>query len=139
MSSIFRDTDINNFFQQAYENFDELDKNRIIEVSNEINIQSSEKSNLQVTDLNITNNKISFFTNSPGELHLIKVSYFPNWIITNGKGPFRTSPSFMSIIPYENKVVLSFERVNIETYSFYFGIFSLLLSLILFWRVKDNV
>ena len=70
---------------------------------------------------------------------IIKVSYLPNWKIDEGLGPYRISPSFMSIIPYKNKVVLSFERVSIETYSFYFGIFSLLLSLILFWRVKNNV
>ena len=139
LSSLFRDTDINNFFQKAYENFDELDKNRIIEVSNEINIQSSEKSNLQVTDLNITNNKISFFTNNPGELHLIKVSYFPNWIITNGKGPFRTSPSFMSIIPNDEYVEINFENTPVEKNSFYFSLFSLLLSLIIFIRLRENV
>ena len=138
LSSLFRDTDINNFFQKAYENFDELDKNRIIEVSNEINIQSSEKSNLQVTDLNITNNKISFFTNNPGELHLIKVSYFPNWIITNGKGPFRTSPSFMSIIPNDEYVEINFENTPVEKNSFYFSLFSLLLSLIIFIRLRKN-
>ena len=34
LSSIFRDTDINNFFDKAYESFDELDKKRVIEVSN---------------------------------------------------------------------------------------------------------
>jgi len=54
-------------------------------------------------------------------------------------GPYRISPSFMAIVPYHNNVLLSFERVNIETYSFYFGLFSLMLSLIFFWRVKQNV
>ena len=98
LSSILRDTDINNFFDKAYESFDELDKKRVIEVSNGMNIVSSKKNDLQITNLNISNNKISFFTDSPGELHLIKVSYFPNWKITNGKGPFRTSPSFLSLI-----------------------------------------
>ncbi len=139
LSSILRDTDINNFFDKAYESFDELDKKRVIEVSNGLNIVSSKKNDLQITDLNITNNKISFFTDSPGELHLIKVSYFPNWKITNGKGPFRTSPSFMSVIPDTKYVEITFEKTIVEKNSFYFSIFSLLLSLIIFIRLKQNV
>ncbi len=138
LSSILRDTDINNFFDKAYESFDELDKKRVIEVSNGMNIVSSKKNDLQITDLNITNNKISFFTDSPGELHLIKVSYFPNWKITNGKGPFRTSPSFMSVIPDNKYVEITFENTVVEKNSFYFSIFSLLLSLIIFIRLKQN-
>ena len=104
-----------------------------------VSLNSSNGNDLVISDLKISSNEIKFTTNKPNELHIVKVSYFPNWKIDEGLGPFRTSPSFMSIIPYENEVVLSFQRVNIETYSFYFGIFSLLLSLILFWRVKDNV
>ncbi len=139
LSSILRDTDIDNFFDKAYESFNELDKKRVIEVSNGMNIVSSKKNDLQITDLNITNNKISFFTDSPGELHLIKVSYFPNWKITNGKGPFRTSPSFMSVIPDNKYVEITFEKTIVEKNSFYFSIFSLLLSLIIFIRLKQNV
>ena len=94
---------------------------------------------MKISDLKISSDEIKFTTNKPNELHVVKVSYFPNWKIDKGMGPYRISPSFMSIIPYENNVVISFERLNIETYSFYFGLFSLALSLILFWRVKDNV
>ena len=103
-----------------------------------MNIVSSKKNDLQITNLNISNNKISFFTDSPGELHLIKVSYFPNWKITNGKGPFRTSPSFMSVIPDNKYVEITFEKTVVEKNSFYFSIFSLLLSLIIFIRLKQN-
>ena len=138
LSSILRDTNINNFFDKAYESFDELDKKRVIEVSNGMNIVSSKKNDLQITDLNITNNKISFFTDSPGELHLIKVSYFPNWTISNGLGPFRTSPSFMSVIPNQEYVEINFEKTTLEKNSFYFSLFSLLLSLSIFIRLRQN-
>jgi len=138
LSSIFRDTDINNFFEKAYESFDELDNKRVIEVTNGTLIESSKRNDLQIADLNITNERISFFTNSPGELHLIKVSYFPNWTISNGKGPFRTSPSFMSVIPNEEYVEINFEKTPIEKNSFYFSISSLLLSLIFFIKLKQN-
>ena len=137
LSSVFRDTNITNFFEKAYENFDELDEKRIVEVSNKILIQPSNKNNLKVTDIRITNRKISFFTNNPGELHLIKVSYFPNWSISNGLGPFRTSPSFMSVIPNQEYVEINFVKTSLEKNSFYFSIFSLLLSLIILIRSKD--
>ena len=139
LSSVFRDTNITNFFEKAYENFDELDEKRIVEVSNKILIQPSNNNNLEVTDIRITNRKISFFTNNPGELHLIKVSYFPNWSISNGLGPFRTSPSFMSVIPNQEYVEINFVKTSLEKNSFYFSIFSLLLSLIIFIRSINNV
>ena len=137
LSSVFRDTNITNFFEKAYENFDELDEKRIVEVSNKILIQPSNKNNLEVTDIRITNRKISFFTNNPGELHLIKVSYFPNWSISNGLGPFRTSPSFMSVIPNQQYVEINYVKTPLEKNSFYFSIFSLFLSLIIFIRSKN--
>ncbi len=139
LSSVFRDTNITNFFQKAYENFDELDEKRVVEVSNKILLQPSNKNDLKVTDIKITNKKISFFTNNPGELHLIKVSYFPNWSISNGLGPFRTSPSFMSVIPNQEYVEINFEKTTLEKNSFYFSIFSLVLSLIIFIRSLKNV
>ena len=104
-----------------------------------MNINSSNDIDLIISDLTISNNEIKFTTNKPNELHIVKISYFPNWEIDNGLGPYRISPSFMTIVPFDNNVVLSFERIKIETYSFYFGLFSLLLSVILFWRVKHNV
>ena len=139
LSSVFRDTNISNFFEKAYENFGELDETRIIETSNNILIQPSNKKDLDVKGLKITNKKISFFTNNPGELHLIKISYFPNWSISNGLGPFRTSPSFMSVIPNQEYVEINFQKTELENNSFYFSIFSLLLSLIIFIRSINNV
>ncbi len=138
-SSLFRDTEYENFFDKAYNNFRYLDEYRVIELPSGINVNSSNHDDLIISNLTISSNEIKFTTNKPNELHIIKVSYFPNWKIDKGLGPFRISPSFMSIVPYEENVVLSFERVDVETYSFYFGNFSLLLTVILFRRVKDNV
>ncbi len=138
-SSLLRDTEYENFFEKAYNNFRYLDEYRVVELPSGVNINSSNDIDLIISDLIISNNEIKFTTNKPNELHIVKVSYFPNWEIDNGLGPYRISPSFMTIVPFDNNVVLSFERIEIETYSFYFGLFSLLLSVILFWRVKHNV
>jgi len=138
-SSLFRDTEYENFFEKAYNNFRYLDEYRVVELPAGVNIKSSNDIDLIISDLIISSDEIKFTTNRPNEPHIVKISYFPNWKIDNGLGPYRISPSFMTIVPFENSVVLSFEKINIETYSFYFGLFSLLLSVILFWRVKDNV
>ena len=137
-SSIFRNTEYKNFFDQAYKNYGYLNNYRVIELPPNIEVNSSIKSNLEIRDLTISSDKISFTTNRPNELHIIKFSYFPNWEIKDGAGPYRISPSFMSVIPYSNNVVLSFERVNLETYSFYFALISLILSLILFRKIRND-
>ena len=137
-SSIFRNTEYRNFFDEAYKNFGYLNNYRVIEILPNIKVNSSTESNLEIKDLIISSDQISFTTNKPNELHVIKVSYFPNWKIKDGAGPYRISPSFMSVVPYSNNVVLSFERVNIETYSFYFGLISLFLSLILFRSIRND-
>ena len=139
ISSIFRNTEYENFFEQSYNNFRYLDEYRIIELPEGIIVNSSNDAELIIDNLIISSDEIKFTTNKPNELHIVKVSYFPNWKLDKGLGPYRISPSFMSIVPYENNVSLSFERSNIETYSFYFGLISSILSALLFWRVKDNV
>ncbi len=138
-SSIFRDTEYENFFEKAYINFRQLDKYRTVELPMGVNIKSSDEVNLIISDLKISSDEIKFTTNKPNELHIIKISYFPNWKINDGLGPYRIAPSFMTIVPYSENVILSFEKVHIEAYSFYFGLFSLFLSLIIVWRNKSYV
>jgi len=128
LSSLFRNTEYDNFFAEAYENFDELKTQRIIELpSVNFNIVSSNEDVVNISNFNMTSNSISFITDRPNELHMIKTSYFPNWEIKNGDGPYRISPSFMAVIPNSANVELTFVRTGIETYSFYTALASLLL------------
>ena len=128
MSSLFRNTDYSNFFTAAYENFSNLDSERIIEVSNTPSkLKKSRSDKAVITNQKITSNTISFTTDRPNELHQIKVSYFPNWKIKNGEGPYRISPSFMAIVPNSENVELTFIKTRKESYSFYIALFSLLL------------
>jgi hypothetical protein len=128
LSSLFRNTEYSNFFNAAYENFDNLDFQRIIEIEilDSIEMETSSE-NVKVTNLEIGSDKITFNTDKPNELHIIKVSYFPNWEIQNGAGPYRISPSFMAVVPYSQNVVLNFTTTRYESYSFYTTIISLLL------------
>ena len=75
---------------------------------------SDKNTELLISDLNIQNELITFKTNKPNQLHLIKVSYFPNWKIKNGYGPFRISPSFMAVIPKDELVEINLSRVMLK-------------------------
>ena len=130
VSSILRNTEFTNFFDASYENFDNLESQRIIEIGNSGYEQletSSEE--VKITNLKMTSETITFKTNKPNKLHIIKISYFPNWQIQNGSGPYRISPSFMAVVPYSENVELRFETTRVEKYSFYTSLFSLMLFL----------
>ena len=77
-------------------------------------------------------------TNKPNQLHLIKVSYFPNWKITNGYGPFRISPSFMAVVPSDEFVEIIFESSNVEKALNLLSIFTLFGALLITYTFKKR-
>ena len=140
VSSILRNTEFTNFFDASYVNFDNLESQRIIEIENSGYEQletSSEE--VKITNLKMTSETITFKTNKPNKLHIIKISYFPNWQIQNGSGPYRISPSFMAVVPFSENVELRFETTRVERYSFYTSLFSLILFLGLIKKRYANV
>ena len=140
VSSILRNTEFTNFFDASYVNFDNLESQRIIEIGNSGYDQletSSEE--VKITNLKMTSETITFKTNKPNKLHIIKISYFPNWQIQNGSGPYRISPSFMAVVPFSENVELRFVTTRVEKYSFYTSLFSLILFLGLIKKRYANV
>ena len=139
LSSLFRDTTYSNFFTESYENFENLSFQRIIETSRiSPQLKKSISDEVSITGLTVTSDKIKFSTDKPNELHLIKISYFPNWEIVNGEGPYRISPSFMAVVPYSENVEINFVKTKLESFSFYIALFSLLLFISLSARKKLN-
>ena len=130
VSSILRNTEFTNFFDASYINFDNLESQRIIEIgtSGYEQLETSSEE-VKITNLKMTSETITFKTNKPNKLHIIKISYFPNWQIQNGSGPYRISPSFMAVVPFSENVELRFETTRVEKYSFYTSLFSLILYL----------
>ncbi len=138
LSALFRDTAYSNFFAESYENFQNLSSQRIIEISSSSpQLQKSMSGEVGISDLTITSERIAFSTDRPNELHLIKVSYFPNWEIVNGEGPYRISPSFMAVVPYSENVEINFAKTKLESFSFYIALFSLLSFVSLSIRKKS--
>ncbi len=67
-----------------------------------------DSSAVEVTDVVLEDDRISFTTNGVGVPHLIKVSYFPAWRAQGADGPYRAAPSLMVVVPTEENVVLEF-------------------------------
>ena len=138
-SAILRESSEQNFFDAAYESFKNESNYKIIENYDKSFTDSSDKnSELSISELNIGNNLITFKTNKPNQLHLIKVSYFPNWKITNGHGPYRISPSFMAVVPNDNFVEIKFESTNVEKALNFLSFFSLCGGLLIAYAYKKR-
>jgi hypothetical protein len=142
-NAVLREGSEQNFFEAAFNSFKDELNYKIIENYDESFAEPSDKNTaLLISDLNIQNELITFKTNKPNQLHLIKVSYFPNWKIKNGLGPFRISPSFMAVIPKDEFVEINFETSNIEKALNLLSILTLFGALLVTYRYKkrsDNV
>jgi len=82
-----------------------------------------------VSDIQLTNDRISFHTTAVGVPHMIKVSYFPDWKATGAEGPYRAAPSTMVVIPTQQDVVLQFHASLVEKSANVITIVTLLLLL----------
>ncbi len=63
-----------------------------------------------VSDIVLEDHRISFSTDAVGVPHLVKVSYFPNWVAEGADGPWQAAPSLMIVVPTEEQVVLEFRN-----------------------------
>jgi hypothetical protein len=81
--------------------------------------------------------EIKFRTSAIGVPHLIRVSYFPNWIVSGAHGVYPVSPHFMLVIPRSNEVTLTYSRCIWEIGGWYLTGFTFL-TLVLTMLVNKN-
>jgi hypothetical protein len=65
-----------------------------------------------VTDINQSDNQISFHVSRVGTPVLVKVSYFPNWQASGATGPYRVTPNLMVVVPTSHDVTLHYGRTT---------------------------
>ena len=139
MNAVLREGNEQSFFEAAYKSFkDELNYKIIENYDMSFADPSDSNTELLISDLNIQNELITFKTNKPNQLHLIKVSYFPNWKIKNGYGPFRISPSFMAVVPKDELVEIKFESSNVEKSLNYLSILTLFSALLITYTYRKR-
>ena len=91
---------------------------------------------LNVTNLLIDQQHISFDVDKVGTPVVIRTSYFPNWEATGADGPWRVTPNFMVVTPTSTHVELSYGSDPIEWVGYGLSLIGLLL-LILIGRKQD--
>jgi hypothetical protein len=89
---------------------------------------------VEVSDIDMGDDTISFSVSKPGVPILVKASYFPNWEVEGAEGPYRVSPNLMVVIPTDTEVSMHFGRTPVD----WLGIALTLLGLIgLVWLARQ--
>jgi hypothetical protein len=85
---------------------------------------------VEVTNTEVDDGSISFDVDRVGVPVLVKMSYFPNWQVSGGDGPYRVAPNFMVVVPTDTHVELTYGRTPVEYVSYaltFLGIMGLVL------------
>jgi len=75
-------------------------------------IERVELPEIEVSNVVMGDQDLSFDVSEIGVPVLVKVSYFPNWKVDGADGPYRVSPNFMVVIPTETSVRLHYDELN---------------------------
>ena len=65
---------------------------------------------VEVSDVQIEQQSLSFSVDQVGVPVVVKVSYFPNWEASGALGPYRIGPNMMVVVPTANEVELTYGR-----------------------------
>ncbi|MBZ0273290.1 hypothetical protein K8I61_14725 [bacterium] len=71
----------------------------------------------KVDVLEFEDERVRFTTTCPGEPHVVKYSYFPNWKVKGAKRIYQVSPNFMLVYPRENDVTLYYGSLFVDSFS----------------------
>jgi hypothetical protein len=69
---------------------------------------------VEVTNVVVGRDSISFDVSEPGVPVLVKMSYFPNWQASGADGPYRVSPNHMVVVPTGTSVELSYGWTGVD-------------------------
>ncbi len=92
---------------------------------------------VDVTNVEIGQQSISFDVDQVGVPILVRVSYFPNWEVSGADGPYRVSPNHMVVIPTDEQVELTYGRSTLD-FSFY-GLTVLGIGLCIWMRRRGDL
>ena len=68
----------------------------------------------RVTQIQTSDDRISFHVENTGSPVVVRASYFPNWEVKGGKGPYRLTPNTMVVIPTSNDVSMHYGRTSVD-------------------------
>jgi hypothetical protein len=89
---------------------------------------------VQVSDIRLGRESISFSVDRVGVPVLVKVSYFPNWKVKGASAVYRAAPNMMVVVPTSTNVTMSYEPSTLDTSSYLLTFAGLVLVYFLFRR-----
>jgi hypothetical protein len=92
---------------------------------------------VEVSNVVVDNQRISFEVDQVGVPVLVRVSYFPTWKVSGAEGPYRVAPNFMVVVPTEQEVVLSYSKTPLDW--FFYGLTLIGVALCVYWRRRGDV
>jgi hypothetical protein len=69
---------------------------------------------VEVSDIEMGIDTMSFRVSEPGVPVLVKTSYFPNWEVRGAEGPYRVTPNLMVVVPTDTEVSFHYGRTPID-------------------------
>ena len=100
-------------------------------------IQVTDLPAVQVTNVDLGEQDLSFDVDQVGVPVLVKMSYFPNWQVDGADGPYRIAPNLMVVVPTSTHVYLHYERDTIDYLSYLLTFAGIIL--LIFMRRRGDV
>jgi hypothetical protein len=100
-------------------------------------IEPVELPEVQVRNVEIHQQSLSFSVDQVGVPVLVRVSYFPNWRAKGADGPYRVAPNMMVVVPTATEVEMYFARSGADWVFSFAGVAGIGLSMY-WWRRGDE-
>ncbi len=100
-------------------------------------IEPVELPQVEVSDVQIDQQELSFHVDEVGVPVLVKVSYFPNWAVDGAEGPYRVAPNMMVVVPTDNEVRLHYDRSRSDLFFYFLTLVGI--GLLVVFRIQGDV
>ncbi|MEM9747810.1 MAG: hypothetical protein AAF945_14025, partial [Actinomycetota bacterium] len=93
---------------------------------------------VEVTNVDIDQQSLSFSVDQVGVPIMVKISYFPNWQVSGADGPYRAGANHMVVVPTDTEVELTYDSRSALDWFFYL-LTAAGIGLCVFWRRRGDV
>jgi hypothetical protein len=94
-------------------------------------IEAIDLPDVSVTNVVIGEESVDFEVDRTGIPVLVRVSYFPNWRVSGGEGPYRVAPNMMVVIPTENQVSMDFRASWVDRFAYFLTLVGIVLVFVI--------
>ena len=77
-------------------------------------VNARELAPVVVSKVKVDPTKVRFHVDRIGVPVLVRISWFPNWKVSGGSGPYRAMPNYIVVIPTRNDVELNFGKTTAD-------------------------